>query len=277
MVVWKARQMKQNDYTPYDPMTREGTGTIQDFHPKPYFEFLKFHGTQLPAEAAGGLFYSIAGNWMKALQDQKLPWILKLLMRIVGWLYPKHILPLVINLFNPVDSKSDPPQKFWDTWWDGLPMDNKVDDKLMPVDFTEIWIPIEKSKDVMTALRDFYRQNGFKATGSFSCEVYSAKKSVFWMSPSYDRDVIRIDIFWFGYNSGSPSENYYPQFWNLLMKNTDFSCRFHWGKYMPVAPEYLKKQYPKWDEFMLLRNKMDPDQIFVTDYWRKHLGIPEPR
>ncbi len=125
----------------------------------------------------------------------------------------------------------------------------------------------------MTALRDFYKQNGYKATGSFSCEIYSAKKSGFWMSPSYDRDVIRVDIFWFGYNSGNPAENYYPQFWNLLMNNKDLSCRFHWGKYIPVAPEYLNAQYPKWNAFMALREKMDPYQIFLTDYWRKRLGI----
>jgi len=209
-----------------------------------------------------------------ALKDLKVSWIVKLLMKIVGWLYPKHILPMIINLFNPIDSKENPPQKFWDTWWDGLPMDNKVDDKLMPVDFTEIWIPLAKSKEVMAALRDFYKRKGFKATGSFSCEIYSAKKSDFWMSPSNGRDVIRVDIFWFGHNSGSPVENYYPQFWNLLMKDKNFSCRFHWGKYMPIAPEYLKSQYPNWNGFMALRERMDPHQIFVTEYWRERLGIP---
>ncbi len=276
MVVWKASQMKPDEYTPYNPITHTGTGTLNDFHPRPYLEFPKFHGTQDPAEAAGGLFYSIAGNWSMVLHKYKLSWILKLFMRIVGWLYPKHILPLVVNIFNPLDSESDPPgpQKFWDTWWDGLPMDNKVDDKLVPVDFTEIWIPLDKSREVMTTLRDFYKQNGYKATGSFSCEIYSAKKSDFWMSPSYDRDVVRVDIFWFGYNAGNPAENYYPQFWNLLMRNTNFSCRFHWGKYMPVAPEYLKAQYPKWNAFMALREKMDPHQIFLTNYWRQRLGIP---
>ena len=143
----------------------------------------------------------------------------------------------------------------------------------MPVDFTEIWIPLDKSEEVMVALRDFYKKTGYKATGSFNCEIYSAKQSDFWMSPAYERDMIRVDIFWFGYNAGNPAKNYYPQFWDLLMSNRDLSCRFHWGKYMPIAPEYLKRQYPKWDAFMALRDKMDPHKIFLTDYWKERLGI----
>ncbi len=276
MVVWKARKMKPDDYTPYNPRTKKGTGMPNSFHPQPYLEFFKFHGNQLSAEAAGGIFYSIAGNWLNAFQKLKLSWIVRLLMRIVTWLYPSHILPVVINMFNPIDSESNPPgpQVFWDTWWDGLPMDNKVDDKLVPVKFTEIWIPLEKSMEVMVALRGLYEKSGYSAAGSFSCEIYSAKKSDFWMSPSYNRDVIRVDVFWFGYNYGDPAKDYYPQFWKLLMENKDLNCRFHWGKYMPINPEYLKAQYPKWEAFMRLREKMDPDQIVVTEYWRERLGIP---
>jgi len=97
--------------------------------------------------------------------------------------------------------------KFQDYWLKGLPMDNQMDDQLWPTWFTELWIPIEKTADVMTALQDFYTAKDHKGpfkkrvryerTGSFSCEVYAAKSSRFWMSPSYQADVIRIDVFWF--------------------------------------------------------------------------------
>jgi hypothetical protein len=123
----------------------------------------------------------------------------------------------------------------------------------------------------MQKMRDHYRKKVFAATGSYCCELYTAKRSDFWLSPSYQEDVFRVDIFWFGYNAGDPVKDYYPQFWNLLMK--EFKCRFHWGKSMPAAVPYLEKQYPKWKDFMALRAEMDPQQTFVTDYWRKHLGI----
>jgi phage shock protein PspC (stress-responsive transcriptional regulator) len=279
MVVWKARDMEDSDYN-------QETGSKEHFKPKPYMEFPKFGKSDIPtesgsealAEAVGGLFYSLAGNWHLLLRKLRPSWPVRVFLNLIAWLYPRHILPAVINAFVPLDTDLDPishkpsgPQKFWDVWWHGLPMDNDVDDKLMPTDFTEIWIPISDAKEVMRELRDFYRENGYTATGSYSCELYSAMKSDFWMSPAYRGDMFRVDVFWFGYNEGNPATDYYPQFWDLLTKK--FECRFHWGKHMPVNPEYLARQYPRWNEFMALRRRMDPNQIFVTQYWRDRLGI----
>jgi len=288
-VVWKAKRMEAGDYN-------AATGTPQNFKPQPYWEFPRFGKfnfktgrfrqsdipsegpAELMAEGAGGLFYSIVGNWHQAVALLKPGFLVKCALKFVDWLYPKNILPAVLNAFNPRDTDPDPvsgkpsgPQKFWDYYWSSLPMDNRVDDKLVPTDFTEIWIPISRTAEVMSTLRDYYRKAGYKATGSFSCELYAAKKSDFWLSPSHGEDMFRVDIFWFGYNAGDPQKVYYPQFWNLLMPK--FSCRFHWGKYMPVDPSYLRQQYPKWDAFMALREEMDPQQIFVTTYWRERLGI----
>jgi len=266
MVVWKARQMQAPDYN-------QATGVAGDLKPKPYSEFPIFFGTNIPAQAAGGLFYTVVGNWDQAMRTMKIPWPARIILKLIDWSYPKYILPPVVKAYVPLDSEKQPkgPLEFWDTWWRCLPMDNGADDKLMPTTFTEVWIPISQTRAVMQKMRDHYKKKGFDATGSYCCELYAAKRSDFWLSPSYQQDMFRVDIFWFGYNSDDPVTAYYPQFWNLLMKN--FDCRFHWGKSMPAAPEYLEKQYPKWKDFMKLRAEMDPHQIFVTDYWRKHLGI----
>jgi hypothetical protein len=37
--------------------------------------------------------------------------------------------------------------------------------------------------------------------------------------------------------------------------------------------DYLRQQYPCWQTFMELRGELDPQQIFVSEYWRGHLGI----
>jgi len=34
---------------------------------------------------------------------------------------------------------------------------------------------------------------------------------------------------------------------------------------------YYRAQYPRWDDFMALREKRDPKNIFLTDYWSRHL------
>lgn len=48
------------------------------------------------------------------------------------------------------------------------------------------------------------------------------------MSPAYNQNVVRIDVFWFARNAGSPAKTFYPQFWQLLKP---FGFRAHWGKF----------------------------------------------
>ena len=91
------------------------------------------------------------------------------------------------------------------------------------------------------------------------------------MSPAFDRDVVKIDHFWFMHSAGDPSQSYYPQFWNLLK---DLDYRLHWGKYLPKdSAAFLPARYPHWDDFMNLRQRLDPNDVFLTDYWRTHLGL----
>ncbi|WP_437999693.1 FAD-binding protein [Sorangium sp. So ce185] len=192
------------------------------------------------------------------------------------------IVPVIYKEFVPLDGEKQPPgpQEFCDYWWTGLPMDNGMDDILMPTWFTEIWIPVSKTQAVMTTLRDFFATGGLKATGTFSFELYGTKASPFWMSASSDGEpVVRVDVFWFGYNAGDPAIDFYPQFWELLKP---FGFKLHWGKFLPNDPppakvwsKYLAKQFKRWNDFMALRARLDPKNIFLTAYWREHLGLED--
>jgi hypothetical protein len=182
--------------------------------------------------------------------------------------YSPYIFPIICDVF-----VAEGVQQFQDYWWSGLPMDNQMGDRIMPVWFTELWIPINQSQAVMNDLLNFYNQ-GLQNTGSFSVEIYAAKNSPFWMSPAYQTDVIRIDVFWFANTAGSPIP-FYQKFWDLLQK---YNFRPHWGKYLPdgvgsQGVSYLKSIYPKWNDWMNLRQQNDPNNVFVNDYWSSHLGI----
>jgi len=178
------------------------------------------------------------------------------------------------NLFVPLD-KDDEPQEFWDTWWQGLPMDNQIDDLLLPTRFTELWIPLDQTEAVMSKLNAFFEASDLSKTGTFSYEFYATTKSKFWMSPSYEQDVVRVDVFWFAYNYERPVDSFYPQFWALLK---EFDYRLHWGKFLvqntPSVPkDYLQKRYPKWESWLAVREELDPNNLFLTDYWRTHLNL----
>jgi L-gulono-1,4-lactone dehydrogenase len=51
-----------------------------------------------------------------------------------------------------------------------------------------------------------------------------------------------------------------------------YGGRPHWGKRHFQDAESLAPRYPRWDEFLALRAKLDPDGRFANDYTRRVLG-----
>jgi FAD/FMN-containing dehydrogenase len=45
-----------------------------------------------------------------------------------------------------------------------------------------------------------------------------------------------------------------------------YSGRPHWGKMHTRKADYLAKVYPKWNDFLAIRNQYDPHGMFVNDY-----------
>ncbi len=259
-VVWQARRKKYS----------------KSFKPKPYQEVPWMADSPLPASLGANLLFTAIGTWPDWLGDvmSKDSPEYQAVVEMADKNFYSDILPMVCQYFVPLDDPKVGPQKFRDYGWTGIPMDNQMNDRLMPVWFTELWIPISKTRAVMNALKKFYAK-GPKYTGAFCCEIYAAKKSAAWLSPSYGTDVIRIDVFWFAKNNENPADKFYPLYWKAL---APFGFRPHWGKFLPPGngpqgARYLKKVYPRWSQWMALRKKLDPNGIFLHDYWQAHLGI----
>ena len=173
-------------------------------------------------------------------------------------------------------------QLFRDKWFKALPMDNENHtDTVLRIDFTEIWIPIDQCQTVMDKLQDLFKNQ--QACGNLPTEIYGAKESPFWLSMSYNQKMVRVDPYWWDYNKGDKRQ-FFSYFWDVLLDIP--GTRLHWGKYLPHPGQpcgkstfslaYLKGVYPKMDHWLKMREKMDPDQVFVTKYWRDILEIPSP-
>ena len=188
------------------------------------------------------------------------------------------IMATLLKMFAPIEK----PMEFCDLWYKTLPNDNQAPvDTIIKVDFTEIWFPVDKAQQVMDILEKMFKENP-KSAGSFAVEVYSAKASPFWMSMSHGRDVLRVDPYWWHYNEGNIRE-YYAYYWDALLGVE--GARLHWGKWLPEPgqkcgsivfnEDWMSKAYPKYEDWMKLRAESDPDQLFVSPYWRGVLSIPE--
>ena len=147
---------------------------------------------------------------------------------------------------------------------------------LMDLRYTEMWVPVELAEKTVNLMQRFYEQGGYAATGFYTVELLGSPASLFWLSPGYQRASIRFNFMWFARGAADPTA-YFQKFWDLFRQN-DLGFRPHWGKYLPAGDggegaAYLRGQYPKWDAFMALRKQMDPDNIFLSTYWKKQLDI----
>jgi D-arabinono-1,4-lactone oxidase len=207
-------------------------------------------------------------------------------------------LPKLIDAFIPFDGKAGP-QRFTDYGWSGLPMDNSANDELLATEFTEPWIPLGRTREVMQLLHRHFTEakddhEALRRTGTYAWELYSAMPTKAWIAASHSsgsdewsEGVFRVDPYWFADNAESP-QAFYGRLWDLLRRH-DIPFRLHWGKFHPeVEPydrtwvDFFRAQFPRWDDFLHLRAERDPNNIFLTDYWRDRLGLwaepqPSPR
>lgn len=211
--------------------------------------------------------------------------------------------PKLLGAFITLDSDKDgmqkgEPQAFHDFSWQGLPMDNQASDVLVPTEFTELWVPLPRATESLRLLRTYFNEprddhESYQRTGLYAWELYTAKPTRFWMAASHTSGedewkdgVFRIDAYWFANNPGDPAVTWYPTLWNLV-RDAGIPFRLHWGKFQPVYEagdrtwvDYFAALYPRWADFLALRERRDPNNIFLTSYWRDRFGLwdaPLPR
>jgi D-arabinono-1,4-lactone oxidase len=282
VVTWQARRMRAGDYA-------APTGPRDAFRPKPYSVLGDAiaapriaRTASVAGQALGGMFYDALalaspGSRARARLSRlrSVRWAIdsplgRRARTFAGDAFVHRMLPAVLRQFVPLGK----PQHFWDRGCVGLPMDNQMSEASLPTEFTEIWVPLERTGEVLRRLRAHYDRGGYEATGAFICEIYAARATRAWMHPGYERDSLRIDLFWFARNPGDPARGWFVQFWELLRP---FGYRLHWGKHLPADPDlgsrHLRRHTPRWDDFLAVRARLDPGDVFLTPYWRDALGI----
>jgi len=197
---------------------------------------------------------------------------------------PDHIDAILAPFVSTGRDGAPAIQEFCDRGFMGLPLDNQMDDLLMPTWFTELWVPFTpgdgRVQETIARLRRVFDADGtaagaYAATGAFAFELYAARRDeTFFLSPAAGSHAFRVDVFWFGTNQGNPVTDFFPRFWDAL---EPLGYRLHWGKFLPspdaARPDRLTSRYPHWDRWNAVRERVDPAGLFVTRYWREHLGL----
>ncbi|MDG4821560.1 D-arabinono-1,4-lactone oxidase [Asanoa sp. WMMD1127] len=86
------------------------------------------------------------------------------------------------------------------------------------------------------------------------------------LSHGYGRDSVYVAVHQF---AGAPYEPYFRAVENLAR---DLGGRPHWGKLHYRDAESLRPVYPRFDEFVALRDRLDPHRVFANAYTERVLG-----
>jgi L-gulono-1,4-lactone dehydrogenase len=128
----------------------------------------------------------------------------------------------------------------------------------------EYAIPREHLADVLGAVRELLRRRDWRI--SFPIEVRVAPADDPWLSTAYRRDTAYVAIHAY---RASPHEAYFDAVESIM---TAASGRPHWGKMHTRDPEHLRRVYPRFDDFIALRDLVDPEHRFANPYLDQVLG-----
>lgn len=101
---------------------------------------------------------------------------------------------------------------------------------------------------------------------SFPVEVRTAPADDIALSTASGRESAYIAVHLY---KGTPHQSYFTAVERIM---TAHGGRPHWGKVHTRDAEYFAEVYPRFGEFLALRDRLDPERLFGNDYLRRVLG-----
>lgn len=128
----------------------------------------------------------------------------------------------------------------------------------------EYALPREAIPDAVRAIRSLIDSRGWRI--SFPIEVRAAAADDLWLSTAYQRTsgYIAVHRYW--------REDHLEYFHAVEELLHGFEGRPHWGKIHFQDAASLAERYPRFGDFLAVRNRLDPDRVFANPYLERVLG-----
>lgn len=128
----------------------------------------------------------------------------------------------------------------------------------------EYAVPRAALPEVVRELQAFIERSELRI--SFPIEVRVAPADDIWLSTASGRDTAYVAVHVF---RGTPSEAYFGGAEEIFVAA---GGRPHWGKLHSLGADDLRPLYPRFDDFVRLRDEVDPDRRFANAYLSRVLG-----
>ncbi|MFK4806333.1 D-arabinono-1,4-lactone oxidase [Microbacterium sp. ZW CA_36] len=128
----------------------------------------------------------------------------------------------------------------------------------------EYALPVPNVRPAFEALRALVDERGWRI--GFPVEVRFAAADDRWMSTAHGRasGYIAVHRYW----REDPTE-YFEAVEEIML---GFEGRPHWGKMHTLGAETFRERYPRFDDFVALRDRLDPERLFRNPYLDRVLG-----
>jgi FAD-linked oxidoreductase len=134
------------------------------------------------------------------------------------------------------------------------------------VRFTEMEyaVPFEAVPSVFREVRRLIERRGWRI--SFPLEVRAAAADDTWLSTAYGRRTGYIAVH--RYFRENPTE-YFGAVQEIMLAHEG---RPHWGKMHTLRAGDLRERYPRFEDFLRVRDELDPERRFANPYLERVLG-----
>jgi xylitol oxidase len=88
-----------------------------------------------------------------------------------------------------------------------------------------------------------------------------------WLSPASGTDVLAIGFTW-----RDAPDLVLPLLPRIEERLLPLGARPHWAKLFAADGEQLRALHPRWDDFLALRDAVDPDRVFGNPFLERVLG-----
>jgi len=151
---------------------------------------------------------------------------------------------------------------------DGLPENQRIDRsyRIYPMVYdpnfheVEYFLPIEQTREIMDGMRKLMLD--WLPLSVYPLEIRVVAADHAWLSPNYRRDNLVVSI------SGEPGTDYWPYLRACDNLFAEYGGRPHWGKIHFMTPERIATLFPRYQDFLEMRRRFDPNGTFLNPHLR---------
>ncbi|TNC79692.1 MAG: FAD-binding protein [Oleiphilus sp.] len=130
----------------------------------------------------------------------------------------------------------------------------------------EYHLPAETAMEALAEVRSVVEKNFSEVFFPFECRFIAAEEA--WLSPFYQQDTVSIAVHRFF------EEDFKPMFAAVEPVFRKYGGRPHWGKLNTLVASDFAQLYPRWQDFLAVRESLDPQGKFLNPYLKKAFGLP---